>query len=279
MWDLPRWAVWGLVIAIYMAVHVLVIDENPFLRMVALCSVLMAGMKAVVYSEWRRGGGGWLRWRPYLYFVAAWFGMDPRPWEKLGRVRSEWKKDMIVGLGCLICGVSLLFLFEFMEIAHVIAVFIALSMAFHFGVLRVLTGYWRSRGVGVRALFRNPLEARGFGDFWGKRWNLAYSQMMAIAVQRPLEERFGRAWAVFTVFVISGLFHELAITVPVGAGYGLPTLFFTLQGGFVALERTFGVGGKWLCLGSLVLGIPVLFPPAFVDAVILPVSKFLTQWI
>jgi len=108
-----------------------------------------------------------------------------------------------------------------------------MSLAFHFGVLRLLTGFWRMQGFPVRVLFRNPLVMCGFRDFWGKRWNLAYSQMMARTVKKPLTPLIGEKWSMFVVFVFSGLVHELAITVPVGSGYGLPTAFFIVHGVFL----------------------------------------------
>jgi len=93
--------------------------------------------------------------------------------------------------------------------------------------------------------------------------------MMQRAVGRPIGEKFGKKWGLMAVFVVSGLLHELAITLPVQNGYGLPLLYFTGHGFLVLLENRLGRSfGKILTL--LAVGIPLgfLFPPAFQDHVI-----------
>jgi hypothetical protein len=37
-------------------------------------------------------------------------------------------------------------------------------------------------------------------------------------------------WASFLVFAVSGLIHDLVISLLAGAGYGLPTSYFVAQG-------------------------------------------------
>jgi alginate O-acetyltransferase complex protein AlgI len=89
--------------------------------------------------------------------------------------------------------------------------------------------------------------------------------------------------AMFAVFVVSGLIHELVISVPAGAGYGLPSAYFLLQGIGVVLER--GPVGRRLGLSSGLKGwffvflftTPLayyLFHPAFVRRVIVPFLDF-----
>jgi hypothetical protein len=81
-------------------------------------------------------------------------------------------------------------------------------------------------------------------------------------------------------FLFSGLLHELAISVPVEAGYGLPLLYFTLHGGLVLLERRLEgtaaalprwgwLGRAWTC-GWLVLPLPILFHRPFLAGVVWP---------
>jgi alginate O-acetyltransferase complex protein AlgI len=91
--------------------------------------------------------------------------------------------------------------------------------------------------------------------------------MMAIAVDRPLRPRLGRDGARLAAFFVSGLLHELAISVPVNAGYGLPMLYFALQGVLVTIERK---PSRLRTLASLVIPLPLLFHPWFVRGVIWP---------
>ncbi|PQJ29821.1 MBOAT family protein [Rubritalea profundi] len=264
-----RVLVWLVTLAAYAVMHFASIDQPPLLRMVLLCCMLMAGMKWIVYSEWRRRGGEILPWGRWLCFATLWFGMEPMAWT--GKRRSiQWKTHALWGGACSLTGGALVFLMSIYEVTMLIPLFIAMSIGFHFGALRLLTAFWRFQGFPVRTLFRNPFLTRGFEDFWGKRWNLAYSQLMVRAVKRPIQQMFGAKIALFCVFIVSGILHELAITVPVQAGYGLPTCFFLVQGVLTTLEKRESFVSAILCGASLVLGLNFLFPTVFVEAVILP---------
>jgi alginate O-acetyltransferase complex protein AlgI len=156
-----------------------------------------------------------------------------------------------------------------------------LSLVLHFGVFNLLAGAWRLAGVDVRPLFRTPLEARTLGEFWSRRWNLAFVEMTALAVYRPLAGRLGRGAATIVAFLFSGLLHELAISVPVRAGYGLPMLYFVLHSGLVLIERRLEHDGRPIerlgglshvrTLGWLVLPLPLLFHPYFLQGVVWPI--------
>jgi alginate O-acetyltransferase complex protein AlgI len=150
----------------------------------------------------------------------------------------------------------------------------------HFAFFNALVALWRRLGVDVRPLWRAPLKARSLSEFWAKRWNLAFSEMTTLALYRPLGRVFGRRSATVAAFVASGLMHELAISVPVRAGYGGPTLFFLIHGGLVLLERRWVAAGVaidrkprvgWLwCICWLVVPLPLLFHPWFLAGCIWP---------
>jgi hypothetical protein len=118
------------------------------------------------------------------------------------------------------------------------------------------------------------------GSFGRRRWNLAFSEMLTLAVYRPLVGVSGRPAAVLVSFLGSGVLHELAISVPVRAGYGLPTLYFALHGLLTlieqemarrgwAIERLGWVGRAWT-LGWLMVPLPLLFHPWFIKGVVWP---------
>ena len=265
----PRALVWILVITALAVMHFIALDEPSFLRMVLLCSVLMAGMKWIVYREWasEKRSLTWCRW---WMFSALWFGMDPTAFQGSVRKNLEWKSHAITGASCLLVGLLGTAVCYLYHVENILPLFIAMSVGFHFGALRLLTAFWRMIGFPVRTLFRNPLVLRGFRDFWGKRWNLAYSQMMARAVKKPLAPIIGERWSLFAVFLVSGLLHELAITVPVGAGYGLPTLFFIVHGIFATVERRDSLLMALACGALLIAGLPYLFGGQFVQEIIYP---------
>ena len=263
-----RLAVWLLMLGSVFLMHWVSIGESGFMRMIWICSVLLAGMKAIIYREWCAKGNKHLSWMRWLMFSCLWFGMDPGAF--VVRRRVVWKSHFLIGCLCLISGLAGVWVCYVLDVRNVVILFICMSAGFHFGLLRLLTAFWRMLGFPVRVLFRNPLRMRGFRDFWSKRWNLAYSQMMARAVKKPLTPLLGNNGSMFAVFVVSGLLHELAITVPVGAGYGLPTLFFLFHGVMCLLEKRGSVAMGIFCGVVLILGLPFLFGEQFVEDIILP---------
>ena len=90
----------------------------------------------------------------------------------------------------------------------------------------------RGNGMGLHAepIMRRPLASQSLGEFWGKRWNLGFRNLSHALVFQPLQKRFGAAAGALGAFLASGLIHDLVISVPARAGYGLPTAYFLLQG-------------------------------------------------
>ena len=262
-----RLAAWILLVA---GVAILApIDWDPIARMVALCSFLLASMKSLVYLEWAARGKG-LGWGRHLSFAFLWFGMDPRAFMKR-RPAVEWRSHLRIGLACIVAGTVGALVVRNSGGTNLLLVFIPMSIGFHYGALRVLTAGWRAAGTPVRILFRNPLASTGLADFWAARWNLGYSHMMARTVLRPCEAVLGTRGATLAVFLTSGILHEIAITLPVAAGYGLPTLYFLLQGMAVEIERRVipsSLKRLWAAL-CVVAPIGFLFPPEFRDEIIM----------
>ena len=111
--------------------------------------------------------------------------------------------------------------------------------------------------------------------------------MTRAAVYRPLRRYVSRGTATLAAFLFSGALHELAISFPAGAGYGLPTLYFALHGTLVIVERRLmGAGlpidrhpwvGRLWTLAWLALPLPLLFHPAFLDGVVWPLIGMETR--
>jgi len=154
-----------------------------------------------------------------------------------------------------------------------------LILLLHFGSLQILALVWQSFGVEATPIMKAPLRSTSLGEFWGKRWNLGFRQLAHELIFRPLHRVLGAGVAGFLVFVVSGLIHDLVISLPARAGYGLPTAYFVIQGTGLWLERSkvgarLGLGRGlrgWLFMTVFVAG-PVfwLFHPWFVLRVILP---------
>lgn len=264
---LRRLAGWLILAALVAAADRAMADASSLARMIGICCVLLGAMKGLVYAEW--AGPRRLTIPRYAVFTLLWFGMDPGSFVRR-RSGLDWKGDVGLGLLLMLLGTLGAWFVWAMPWRHILLMFLPMSLGFHFGALRVLKGALRAAGFPVRTLFPNLLEARGIGDFWSKRWNVGYSQMMQRLVGRPVEGRLGEGAGVMAVFLGSGVLHELAITLPVGSGFGLPTLYFTLHGLLTLIERTLGRPiGKIPALLAVVLPLELLFPPAFQKEVIL----------
>jgi len=270
---------WLLLAALVMGAHEVLIDGEPLLRMIGICCVLLGGMKGLVYAEW--AGPRRLPMPRYVVFAFLWFGMDPGSFQ-VRRTGLSWKGDVALGLLLMVLGTLGAWCVWAMQWRQILIMFIPMSLGFHFGALRVLKGALRAAGFPVRTLFPNILETRGIGDFWSKRWNVGYSQMMQRLVGRPVEKVLGESAGMMAVFVGSGLLHELAITLPVRSGFGLPTLYFTLHGLLTVVERKLGrTIRKGPALLAVMLPLGLLFPPDFQSEVIarcLDVFEVLRGW-
>lgn len=261
-----RFTGWMVLLGIVTVAHLSLTDVSPIHRMIGICCVLLAGMKGLVYAEWARTQK--LGLQRYCVFAFFWFGMDPASFRRR-RSGLTWRSDVAIGATFMIIGTLIAWLVWTMGWSQIFIMFLPMSLGFHFGALRVLKGALRTAGFPVRTLFPNLLETRGIGDFWSKRWNVGYSQMMQRLVGRPLAARLGESAGIMAVFVGSGLLHELAITLPVRSGYGLPTLYFTAHGLLTLVEKKLARPiGRIPALLTVVLPMGFLFPPDFQREVI-----------
>jgi alginate O-acetyltransferase complex protein AlgI len=148
----------------------------------------------------------------------------------------------------------------------------------HFGLFDIASVIWRLTGVNASPIMNSPIVSTSLGEFWGRRWNSAFNHLVIVLFFRDFARRFGAIRGTLTAFLISGLIHELVISLPAGGGYGLPTGYFLLQGWAVLAQRTIparlglrdGFNG-WL-FTMFFTGVPAfwLFHPLFVRHVILP---------
>ena len=249
-----------------------------------LAFALYAGCKWLTYREARARGVAPDR-RRVLGYLLAWPGMDATAFlcgsGLLARPRSsEW---MVAALKTLL-GATLIWVVARTALPGnpLLAGWlgmVGLVCVLHFGTFHLLSLGWRSIGVNAMPVMQNPLRASSLAEFWGRRWNTAFHELATRFTFRPLRPFVGRVGATLLVFLVSGLIHELVISIPANGGYGLPTGYFVLQGLGVAGERTrlgrrLGLGRGWRgwLFTVVVAAGPAfwLFPPPFVRNVILP---------
>jgi membrane bound O-acyltransferase family protein len=244
---------------------------------------LYACCKWLTYWDALRNGASTDSRRAVAYLL-AWPGMDARTFlsdETPERPRlGEWLR----GAGKIALGLAMFMLAarqaaSMPSLLSAWAGMIGIVLMLHFGSFELLSLAWRRAGVRAAPLMHQPLRSTSLSELWGRRWNTAFHALVERAMFRPLRPIVGAAAATASVFLLSGVLHELVISVPARAGYGLPTLYFALQAVGVILERTsaaralgLGAGLRGRLFTAAVAGIPVfiLFPPSFVRAVMLP---------
>jgi predicted DCC family thiol-disulfide oxidoreductase YuxK len=148
-------------------------------------------------------------------------------------------------------------------------------LVLHFGVFALLSLGWYASRVDAAPIMDAPLRSTSVAEFWGRRWNGAFNDLALGLVFRPMARRTDIAVATLSAFAVSGLVHETVISLPAGAGFGLPTAYFLVQGLAVLLQRKSvalrGAVAGWLFTMIVVAGPAFwLFHPPFIRRVILP---------
>lgn len=268
-------------------------DQPALLRMIVIVFLQLVSMKILVtvetYSDTNR-----LKVFQWLAFALGWFGMRAAPFEQLPAAPLPYKKLIIKGMIRIGIGVVLLYLSMIAAQSSTTANFFipqlllltGISLILHFGILNLSVAAWRAQGVNVQELFRSPYKSTSLREFWGKRWNLAFSEMTAQIAYRPLKQIMSTDNAMLLSFLLSGLLHEIAISLPVNAGYGLPMLYFTFHAAAMLAETKSTILQRLLkrpmlshiwVMSLLILPLPLLFHPAFIHQVLIPLRQLILQ--
>jgi membrane bound O-acyltransferase family protein len=227
------------------------------------------------------------RWK-HVAYLFAWPGMDATAFLESHAVAAcgltgEWIRAMLN----LMLGIFLVFVaarrvpLDDMVLVGWIGM-IGFVLILHFGAFHLLSCIWRGLECPVSPLMNRPLASTSLAEFWGRRWNTAFRDLTHRFLFRPLASRFGPRTAVLAGFAFSGLLHDVVISVPAGAGYGRPTVFFAIQGLAVTLERSqigrrIGLGGgaigRSFVLATLVAPLGLLFHRPFILGIITPFMR------
>lgn len=280
--KLARLCAWIIVVITVLASTIFTSGQSALIRMVIIVFLQLLSMKIVVAVE----SGNRLKAFQWLAFALGWFGMRPVLFEKLPSSSLPFMSLVLKGISRILFGFIFLYLSSVLESFFLPQLFLLLgiSLILHFGILNLSTAGWRGLGVNVSELFRSPFKSKSLKEFWGKRWNIAFSEMTALIAYRPLKTKIGVEKALIASFLLSGLLHEIAISLPVRTGYGLPMIYFGIHAIAMQLEAksTFikritqhkFLSHIWV-MTLLILPMPLLFHPAFMQHVLIPLRTFL----
>lgn len=140
---------------------------------------------------------------------------------------------------------------------------------------------FRGLGFGVERFWHCPIASTSVAEFWGVRWNRLVSGFLREVVFLPLARRAGATAAMAVVFFYSGLYHE-TFSFIAGGGYGLPMLYFLLQGAGVWIEGRRGfrrlllrrpwLGRAWTF--AVVVGpVALIINPWVVEGMVIPLLR------
>ena len=249
-----------------------------------ICFALFLGCKCLVLQIALRRGEKPCFARA-IGFLFGWIGMNAKEffnhYAKPAEPRiNEWlfaAGKILLG-AALVWGVSRKAFGVSPQLAGWTGMF-GLVLLLHFGLFELLALGWRKAGVAVTPLMRAPIKAHSLTEFWGRRWNTGFHQLTEEFAFNPARRVLGPRVALFFAFVLSGVLHDLVISIPARGGYGLPTIYFILQGAGVLFERTvfarrWGAGSGWRgwLFTIIVTAGPAfwLFHPPFIRTVMIP---------
>lgn len=257
----------------------IVAPSDPKQRLLAATACLYFVFKLVVLMLTSEARLRRIRLAGWASF-AIWPGMDPAPFEGMPPGTSEDGKRFTRGVIRALIGVALLLgaalwrdliprpVVEFAAIGGIL-------LMVHLGLSDIGTSVARAVGWDVRPLFGVPWRSRTLSDFWTRRWNRPFVELDRLVFLPVLTKRFGLRGAVFAIFLISGILHELAISFPSGAGWGGPMAYFVLHGALMLVERKLKFRGRIWVIATVLLPLPILMHGPFRAAFIWPLVSWL----
>ncbi len=290
-YNVPAWnATAWLPLAVVPLVTTVATQQAPaWVQMWALAFVIYGSLKWLTFATTPAARGATLGMS--AGYLLLWTGMDAETFfgKNLPRQLPRWSQwawtlsQAAVGLVLLLVVAPPL-----AETYPLVAGWVAMTgvvSILHFGLSQFLSLLWRTAGVNAQHIMHKPVLARSLADFWGRRWNLAFRDLAHRFVFHPLTPSIGPALATIAVFLASGLIHDAVISFAARGGWGLPTLYFLLQGAALLLEKSrwgkrMGLGrGRigWLYAVAVVVGpAGLLFHPPFILRVVLPMVEAIT---
>ncbi len=238
----PAWP--GILAAVLLPVAAIALSGAlpGWVRMWLTAGAFFFGFKLL--TLWRVGPSAAASVGRRLAYLFGWVGMDARKFlapAAPGRIArsGEWVR---AGRS-LVAGVVSLWLVAGLlppewPRARAWSGLIGLIWTLHFGLFHFLALGWRALGIAATPIMDSPTRSTSLAEFWGRRWNRGFRELSHGLIFGPLRGQVGSKAALLAAFLFSGVIHDLVISLPAGGGYGLPTIYFAMQGLGVWFERS-----------------------------------------
>ena len=166
-------------------------------------------------------------WRRRVAYALAWPGLDARAFCTAPAPSRPATGEWLFALAKTAFGVAIVFgVTPHLDpsLLRGWVGMVGIIFVLHLGLFHVLSCASRRAGVVAKPLMHWPILATSLADFWARRWNTAFRDLTHRFLFCPLTPRLGAKAALGVGFVVSGLVHELVISLPANAGYGWPTV-------------------------------------------------------
>lgn len=238
-----RWTGWVPLIAFPALVLALRAMLPPWAFMWLLAAAIFAGCKWLTWRQARVSGQVAGNWKRAAAYLLLWPGMEPQEFFARASKPRIQPNEWLGGIAKTLAGIALIRAgARIVTLQHSILGgwlgMIGLVLVLHFGTFHLIALAWQQAGIPVKPIMQRPLASRSLSELWGRRWNLGFRKLSHTWVFQPLQKRYGVAAGTLGAFLFSGLLHDLVISVPAHAGYGLPTAYFLAQGLGVLVERS-----------------------------------------
>ena len=254
--------------------------------------LLMWTVAGTIYVSFK-----WLTWRRtpvesasvgrHLAYLGLWPGMDAAAFLDSGRataIEQPLLADWLMAAVKLLIGVVLLrdVFGLFAELSPMLVGWsgmVGFMLVMHFGLFDLLSCFWRVNGIDAPPLMNQPVLSTSLAELWGQRWNIACRDLLHRFLFAPLATRVGPRWATWIGFSISGVIHDIVMSLPARGGYGGPTLYFLIQAAGLLAERSHrgrrsglgrGVRGWVFTMLVLIGPSPLLLHRPFIEQIVVP---------
>lgn len=256
---------------------------TAWMQMWLLVFLCYYGFKFITFHQHQNHTRQNVTWTRLFLYLFCWFGMDAKKFlnPEIRLDRPETGYGLWV-LACAFTGVFLIWgiprLFHVSDYTQAWFAVAGVFYLLYFTLFQWSSLVLRYAGVHAAPFMQDPFLLSSLSDFWGKRWNMAFRQLMHDFFFKSVSISHGPHLAAWLVFFTSGIFHELIFSLPAQGGWGQPMLYFMMQWFGMRTEKTrWGrrhlrrkLAGKIYAFAILILPVKLLFHDPFMYHVIIP---------
>jgi len=256
-------------------------DFAPIVRLVAASLGMIAVIK-VAALVWQCSDG-WRFQSPFglFLFLFVWPGISIAGFTERKKITETTGSRFLESWLTFLLGIMLLIAAALVgrgqSTTFNYLALISILFILHLGLVEVIADGIRLFGFSPRSLFDRPHMAASLRDFWSVRWNRAFVDMNKILIMEPLRDKLPLSLLMFSIFTISGVLHEIGISYADGVSWGLPLLYFVIQGAGMEIEKHRKLP-RALVWFWILAPVPLLFTPSFTNLFLGDLTRLISEF-